>query len=141
MVEFETMLQIKILSEQGKSIRSIARILGVSRNTVKRYLLKDANEPSQYKARPCVVGKLKAYQDYLRQRQQAAAPEWIAATVLYREIGDQGYTGSLSLLRQFLRTLKPSTWNTHKDHNDDNCFSSIAFAPENFYESNYKFIH
>lgn len=102
------MLQIKILHDQGKSIRAIAKTLKLSRNTVRRYLLKIEEGPPQYTSRPVVISKLKRYEDYLRQRQQAALPHWIPATVLYQEISEQGYIGSISLLRQFLRTLKPT---------------------------------
>lgn len=105
MLGIEDMLQIKILHQQGYSNRKIAKQLGLSRNTVKRYLASMDKEPT-YKARPIVKGKLTDYSDYLQQRQQAASPDWIPATVLYREISGQGYQGSLSLLRQYLRGLK-----------------------------------
>ncbi|MEP6880203.1 MAG: IS21 family transposase, partial [Nitrosospira sp.] len=45
---------------------------------------------------------------YLRERQAAAHPAWIPATVLQREIAAQGYAGGLSQLRAFLRSLKPA---------------------------------
>ena len=38
MVTFATIMEIKILHKQGMSSRAIARELGISRNTVKRYL-------------------------------------------------------------------------------------------------------
>jgi len=37
----------------------------------------------------------------------AAKPEWIPATVLIREIRDQGYAGGISQLKVYLATLKP----------------------------------
>ena len=107
MLGLEDRLQIKILHQQGQSARQIAKQLGLSRNTVKRYLQKTVDVPT-YTARPQVLGKLTSYQTYLTQRQQAANPHWIPATVLFREIKEQGYQGSMSLLCQFLRTLKPS---------------------------------
>jgi len=39
--------QIKTLSEQGRSIRSIARILRLSRRTVRKFLEPTAQPPSQ----------------------------------------------------------------------------------------------
>lgn len=42
MHSLETMVEIKVLARQGKTIRRIARELGVSRNTVRRYLRNDA---------------------------------------------------------------------------------------------------
>ena len=44
----------------------------------------------------------------MRERQAAAHPAWIPATVLQREIAAQGYAGGLSQLRAFLRSLKPA---------------------------------
>jgi transposase len=51
--------------------------------------------------------KLSPFGDYLRERQAAAHPAWIPATVLQREIAAQGYAGELSQLRAFLRGLRP----------------------------------
>jgi transposase len=52
--------------------------------------------------------KLGPYEDFLRDRQAAARPESIPATVLYREIATRGYQGGMSQLRAFLRTLRPA---------------------------------
>ena len=51
MVTFETVMEIKILHKQGMSSRAIARELGISRNTVKRYL-QAKSEPPKYTPRP-----------------------------------------------------------------------------------------
>ena len=42
--------QIKIMSEQGHSIRTIARVLRLSRRTVRKYL-EPAAEPSRWRRR------------------------------------------------------------------------------------------
>jgi transposase len=39
--------QIKVMSEQGHSIRSIARVLRLSRRTVRKYLEPAAQPPSE----------------------------------------------------------------------------------------------
>ncbi len=54
MVTFETVMEIKILHKQGMSSRAIARELGISRNTVKRYL-QAKSEPPKYTPRPAVA--------------------------------------------------------------------------------------
>ncbi|SQC05863.1 transposase for insertion sequence IS100 [Klebsiella pneumoniae] len=54
MVTFETVMEIKILHKQGMSSRAIARELGISRNTVKRYLLAQS-EPPKYTPRSAVA--------------------------------------------------------------------------------------
>src|SRR5471030_3538341 len=52
--------------------------------------------------------KLAAHEAYLRERQTAARPDWIPASVLHREITERGYQGGLSQLRAFMRTLRPA---------------------------------
>ncbi len=64
MVTFETVMEIKILHKQGMSSRAIARELGISRNTVKRYL-QAKSEPPKYTPRPAVASLLDEYQHYL----------------------------------------------------------------------------
>ena len=98
-------MEIKVLIRQGKSIREIARLLGISRNTVRRHLRVENSH--QYKNRATRPGKLDPFTSYLRQRIREAHPHWLPATVLMREIEAQGYTGSLSLLKQFYLPLRP----------------------------------
>ncbi len=104
MVTFETVMEIKILHKQGLSSRAIARELGISRNTVKRYL-QAKSEPPKYTPRPAVASLLDEYRDYIRQRIADAHPYKIPATVIAREIRDQGYRGGMTILRAFIRSL------------------------------------
>ena len=62
------------MHQQGNSIRAIARLLNISRNTVKRYLASDINK-SHYNARPEMPSKLDKYCNYLVKRQQSALPD------------------------------------------------------------------
>jgi transposase len=88
------------------SVRQIARELGCSRNTVKRYL-RDA-QASRYAPRAPRPTKLDAFEPYLRERIDAAKPHWIPAVVLLREIRQIGYTGGLTQLKMLINPLKPS---------------------------------
>lgn len=106
MLVAEEAVEIRVLRRQGKSIREIARMLEVSRNTVRRYLRGEG--PPRYE-RDARVGKLEAHQHYLAERVKAAAPEWIPATVLLREIRALGYRGGISILKDHLARLKPVT--------------------------------
>ena len=104
MLVVEEAVEIRVLRRQGKSIREIARMLEVSRNTVRRYLRREGL--------PCYVrearaGKLDRYKHYLVERVKAAAPEWIPATVLLRELRALGYQGGISILKDYLATLRP----------------------------------
>jgi len=105
MITQERLVEIHVLHRQGHSIRSISRRLGLSRNTVKRYLKQPAKIPL-YKARPSRPSKLDRFKDYLNERVAAAQPHWIPATVLLTEIRARGYTGGYSILKTYLAPMK-----------------------------------
>ena len=52
-------LEIRLLAKRGKGLRAIAREVGVSRNTVRRYL-RDG-DAERYRPRPRRPGKLAAF--------------------------------------------------------------------------------
>lgn len=105
MLRREMVIELQVLHKQGKSLKALARESGLSINTVRKYV-REQREPG-YRARPKRVKKLDAYQDYLKARIAKAHPDWLPATVLYRELTALGYTGSLSLLRNYVYQLKP----------------------------------
>lgn len=105
MLTQEQCVEIRVLSRQGKSIRGIAKELGVSRNTVREHL-RDPH-PRRYGPRLPRVTKLDPYRAYLESRIAAAHPRWISATVLLREIREQGYRGGISQLKAMIRPLRP----------------------------------
>ena len=98
-------MEIHVLETQGLSIRAIGRRLGVSRNTVRRYL-RDRRLTPQYPSRETRPTKLEPYKAYLMRRIDAAKPYWIPATVLLVEIKARGYEGGYSQLKYFLRPFK-----------------------------------
>jgi transposase len=104
MLVAEEAVEIRVLKRQGKSIREIARVLAVSRNTVRRYLRGEGLPRYEREPRP---SKLDPYKHYIVERVKAAAPEWIPATVLLRELRALGYPGGISILKDHLATLKP----------------------------------
>lgn len=105
MHSLEVIVEIRVLARRGRSIKEIARELGVSRNTVRKYLRHDA--PPQYGPRAPRPTKLDAFKPYLLERVEAAKPDWIPATVLQREIRELGYSGGISQLKVFLAEHKP----------------------------------
>lgn len=105
MLNQDVFVKIQVLDHQGKSIKAIAREIGVSRNTVRKYLRKPDELPA-YKQRKARTTKLSDYEAYLKKRVEQAKPEWIPAVVLLQEIQEQGYSGKLTQLRQFLAPLK-----------------------------------
>ena len=104
MLVAEDAVEIRVLRRQGKGVRAIARMLEVSRNTVRRYLRAEGLPRYAREARP---SKLDPYRYYIAARVAAAAPEWIPATVLLRELRARGYPGGISILKDHLVTLKP----------------------------------
>lgn len=101
----EEAVEIEVLLKQGMGVREVARRCGVSRNTVRR--VRDEGSQRRYRREPR-AGKLDAFADYIRERLAAAAPGWIPATVVLREIRERGYTGSHSILRAFMAGLRPA---------------------------------
>ena len=97
-------MEIHVLYKQGLSCRKIARELGISRNTVRKYLEQNSFE-ADTKTRPRQT-KLEPYHQYLNARIEAAKPDWIPAPVLFREIAALGYDGGIAQLRRYIRPLK-----------------------------------
>ena len=105
MLNQEESMLIQIMYKQGYSKKRIARELGVSINTVRKYIESDST-PSYSKRSPKPM-KLDPYRGYIRQRIQDAHPHWVPATVIFREIKAMGYTGGESILRSYMRQQKP----------------------------------
>lgn len=106
MLKEEGVMEIRILHRQGMGIRAIARQLGISRNTVREYLRTD--KKPKYAKRRDRGSKLDPYKPYIQERLSAARPQWIPATVIDREICEQGYSGSIRLLRYYMAELRPA---------------------------------
>ena len=105
MHSLEMFVEIRVLARQGRTIKAIERELGVSRNTVRKYLRCD--DSPVYGPRMPRVTKLELYKLYLLERIEAAKPDWIPATVLLREIQERGYPGGITQLKEFLAECKP----------------------------------
>lgn len=106
MISNEVYVEIEILRKQGMSLRRIASEVGCAVNTVRAHLASPGLPCYERKSkRP---SKLAPYERHLRERQAAAWPDWIPATVLHREIAALGYAGGASQLRAFMRSLKPT---------------------------------
>jgi transposase len=104
MLTHEPAVEIKVLACRGVGIREIAKQLGCSRNTVRRYLRDQ--EAQRYGPRSMRPTKLDAYKDVLRERVEAARPHRIPAVVLHREIQELGYEGGITQLKEFINGLR-----------------------------------
>jgi transposase len=96
-----TINTIHELSAQGKSIRAIARTLGIARNTVRRYL---RGKPEAV-PRPKRASILDPYKAQIRQ--------WMQEDHLYNcetmleRLREQGYRGNGTILRAYVHPLRP----------------------------------
>lgn len=86
----------------GMSIRQIARELGVSRNTARRYLR--APEVPKPAPRPPRGSKLDPYKEFIISRLAQGVENCV---VLLRELRARGYTGGYTLVKDFVRPLRP----------------------------------
>src|SRR5205807_10403716 len=94
---------VRTLSRQGVSIREIARRLKLSRETIRRFLRAE-EFPEIASARRGQRGSiLNQYKPYIFQRWQQGCRNSVQ---LYDEIKTRGYSGSTSLLRNFLASLR-----------------------------------
>jgi len=116
MLTQEQAVEIKVMARRGVSIREMARQLGCSRNTVRRYL-RDT-QAQQYTPREARATKLDPYKAYLQERIEAARPHWIPAVVLLREICERGYTGGLTQLKAYLAPFK------RREPEPENCYET-----------------
>ena len=102
MLSLEEWVDIRSLHKQGYTIKGIVRELGVARNTVRK-AIREGQSPG-YTQRKQRATKLDPYKDYLRARLQEF-PE-LSGVRLFEEIQAQGYTGQMTILKDFLRPLR-----------------------------------
>jgi transposase len=99
MIGVDTFMEIRDLARQGHSVRAIARLTGLSRNTVRKVLR--GEHDLRRKGAPR-ASKLDPFKDYLRSRR---AEHPLSAVRLLEEIRPMGYVGSVITLRRSLATL------------------------------------
>ncbi|MBE3576718.1 MAG: transposase [Limnochordales bacterium] len=86
---------------EGYSIRAIARTLGISRNTVRKYLrAPEVPRPAPRQKRP---SKLDPYKEFIMQRWAEGVTN---CKVLLRELRACGYTGGYTILKDFVKPLR-----------------------------------
>jgi transposase len=109
----ETRMLLRHYLEQGTSKSALARELGVSRDTIHRWLRdgeldRDVDElPVQYGPRRPTPTKLDPYRAIIETR--LAAYPALSAVRLLEEIRAGGYTGGYSQLTALVRQLRPAS--------------------------------
>ena len=94
------------LAREGMSVSAIARRTGLDRKTIRKYIARGL-EPPAYTPRPPKPTLVGPFEPYLRER-IVAFPE-LTASRLLREIRALGYTGGYTVLKDFLRAVRPKT--------------------------------
>ena len=103
-VRLGELIMILDLHRQGLSVSAIARRTGLDRKTVRKYI-ESGLEPPVYKPRQPRPTKVRPFEPYLRER-VAAYPD-LTGSRLHREIRDLGYAGGYTMLKDFLREVRP----------------------------------
>jgi transposase len=108
----ETRMLLRHYLEEGRSKSALARQLGVSRDTIHRWIREGDLDrdletmPVHYGPRPPVATKLTAYIPIVEAR-LAAYPE-LSAVRLLDEIRAAGYDGGYTQLKAFVRRVRPT---------------------------------
>lgn len=105
MLRTGTVNTIRELALAGKPVRTIARELGLARNTVRKYVRATPTEVAAAAAHPRRSSKLDPYKEQIRR--------WVAEDHLYNcqtmlvRLRALGYTGHVSILKAFVHPLRP----------------------------------
>lgn len=95
---------LRDLFNQELSITEIARRTGHSRGTVRKYLLSPV--PPSPQKRQKKPSKLDDYKEYIVARLQEYP---LSAKRIYREIQERGFTGKYTIVKDFVREVRPRT--------------------------------
>ena len=107
MIGRETRMLLRHYLEQGASKSALARQLGISRDTIHRWIRSGGLDrdvdavPVRYGPRPALPTKLDPYKDIIETR-LTAYPD-LSAVRLLAEIRAAGYTGGYSQLKALVR--------------------------------------
>ena len=100
MIERRTIFEIHRLANEGLSIRTIAGALSLSRETVAKYL----KEPNPKRPTQTRASKLDPFKDDIA-RFLERTPK-VSAVVIRQRLGEQGFRGGISIVRDYLRSVR-----------------------------------
>ncbi len=106
----ETAMKIRrLVHVMGRSIRSVSRETGLSRNTVRKYL-QDESPPRYQRTQPVIRRKLQAFEAMLSKWYEydlkRPKRERRTAKKFYEQLLEAGYTGSYTPVCRFIKQLK-----------------------------------
>ncbi len=103
--------KVQYLFQQGYAKKEIARLLSMDKNTVRDYLRTDTFPERRERGSP--PGALDAYRAYLQRRWQEGCQN---ALQLWREIRQQGFAGSATVVRDFVRPWRVPAIPANAEH-------------------------
>ena len=95
---------IRAMRNGGVSISDIARQMGLDRKTVRKALGTDCWPDDTQRPRVVRPSKLDPFRDYIRARLDGTPS--LSAVRIYEEIKGQGYSGRISILKEFVHGIK-----------------------------------
>lgn len=111
MITKKDYIVIHTLKHKGYSIRQIFKIVGYNRRTILKRLKQEDLKP--YKKR-VYKSKLDPYKDYIKKRYNECLPDITPSSVIYEEIKEYGYGGSVRILQRFMQDFKTSSLTKEK---------------------------
>jgi transposase len=119
------------------SIRQIARRLGASRNTIKKYLKSEVTRP-RYKKRekrfPVIGPWTSRLALLLTQDYGKSARERRTGQRLFDALAEEGYRGSYLTVQRFVRA-----WKQEQERNPGAVFIPLVFAPGEAYQFDWSY--
>lgn len=100
MIKLEDWVMIKHLYKEGVPITRIAKELGLDRKTVAKTINDEESPKYERQSKGSI---LDPYKDHIKQRIDKYD---LTATRMLREIKERGYSGSYTILRDYIRELK-----------------------------------
>jgi len=109
-IEWERRVRLCHYLEEGLSQRAMAKKLGISRRTVRRWIKsgqldRDLSEPPRYGPRPPVPTKLDPYKAIITERLEEY-PDLLAVRLL-EEVRAAGYPGGYTQVKEYVRSVRP----------------------------------
>ena len=102
MIDTQTIFQIHRLKQQDMSERKIAKILYLTRKTVRKYL----DNPIQ--KRPVIRRKSKLDPFKNEIKQILDQDSRVSAEVVKQRITSMGYAGGITIIRDYLQKVRPT---------------------------------
>src|SRR5262249_56413670 len=103
MIDQRSIFEIHRLAHAGLSVRKIATTLGLSRQTTSKYL----DDPAPPRPRRPRSSQLEPFKDAI-MRMLEIDPK-VSAVVLRQHLAEQGFTGGITIVRQYLTRVRPAS--------------------------------